>query len=190
MSNEFFAHSLPGQPLEKWQLLEDHLKNVRNISSKFASHFEAEKWAELEGFHHDLGKGTKQWQAFLRKENNIIDDLAALYEGHPNHAAVGAQWLYQHNQEAGKLLAYCIAGHHGGLPNWYDSATRALEGKLQQPIPELSVPLSTPEFPSSLPFSLDSNRMGFQIQFFVRNVMMDFRRYSCQLIVKSVVHFI
>jgi hypothetical protein len=26
---QYYAHSLPDQPPEKWQLLEDHLKNVK-----------------------------------------------------------------------------------------------------------------------------------------------------------------
>jgi CRISPR-associated endonuclease/helicase Cas3 len=165
---KYYAHSLEGQLPEKWQPLEDHLQNVAEMAAEFANFFGAKKWGTLAGRNHDLGKGTRPWQAYLRKANGIIDEFAKYYEGHPNHAAVGAQWLYQNSREAGKLLAYCIAGHHGGLPNWSDSPVSALEVKLQQPFPEVAVPCSVSEFSNTLPFSIESDRFGFQLQFFVR----------------------
>ena len=76
------------------------------------------------GENHDLGKGTLFWQAYLRHANDIVDEFAKFYMGHPVHSVVGAQWLFKNSREAGKLLAYCIAGHHGGLPNWNDTANR------------------------------------------------------------------
>lgn len=164
----FFAHSIEGKPIEEWHLLEEHLQNVARMAAEFANYFGAKKWGELAGANHDLGKGTRPWQAYLRKANGIIDDFSKYYEGHPNHAAVGAQWLYQNSREAGKLLAYCIAGHHGGLPNWSDSPASALEVKLQQPFPEVAVPCSVSEFSTTLPFAIESDRFGFQVQFFVR----------------------
>ena len=134
----------------------------------FADYFGAKAWAELAGKNHDLGKGTLPWQAYLRRANDIFDEFAKFYEGHPTHAAVGAQWLHKHSAEAGKLLAYCIAGHHGGLPNWSESSVSALEARVQQQYPDVEIPHSVPEFPKQLPLSIDSDRFGFQLQFFVR----------------------
>ena len=165
---KYYAHSLEGQPPDKWQLLEDHLKKVAEMAAEFANFFRAKTWGALAGQNHDLGKGTLSWQAYLRRANEIIDEFAKYYEGHPNHAVVGAQWLYKNSREAGKLLAYCVAGHHGGLPNWNDSAVAALEEKLQQTFPEVAVPFSIPEFPTILPFPIEPDRFGFQLQFFVR----------------------
>lgn len=165
---KYYAHSLEGQPLEKWHPLDEHLQNVSNFAANFAGYFGAKAWAELAGKTHDLGKGTLPWQAYLRRANNIVDEFTKFYEGHPTHAAVGAQWLYKYSEEAGKLLAYCVAGHHGGLPNWNDSATSALEARVRQQYPDVQVPLSVPEFPEQLPLSIDSDRFGFQLQFFVR----------------------
>jgi hypothetical protein len=34
MKDEFYAHSREGEPPEKWQRLEDHLKNVEELSGK------------------------------------------------------------------------------------------------------------------------------------------------------------
>ncbi len=165
---KYYAHSLEGQPPDKWQLLEDHLKKVAEMAAEFANFFRAKTWGALAGQNHDLGKGTLSWQAYLRRANEIIDEFARYYEGHPNHAVVGAQWLYKNSREAGKLLAYCVSGHHGGLPNWNDSAVAALEEKLQQTFPEVAVPFSIPEFPTILPFPIEPDRFGFQLQFFVR----------------------
>lgn len=170
---KYYAHSLEGESPEKWQTLEEHLTNVAGMTADFAASFGAERWGAIAGQHHDLGKGTRPWQAYLRRVNGIIDEFAKYYEGHPNHSAVGAQWLCQNSQEAGKLLAYCIAGHHGGLPNWSDSPAASLSVKLQQPFPEVAVPCLVPEFSTTLPLLIESDRFGFQMQFFVRML------YSC-----------
>ena len=168
MTKKYYAHSLEGKPPSEWQPLEEHLKNVAEMAAEFADHFNAQAWGSILGGNHDLGKGTRPWQAYLRRANDIIDEFAQFYEGHPTHAFVGAQWLSRHSIEVGKLLAYCIAGHHGGLPNWSDATDSALEAKLHQQYPEIKAPHSVPNFPENLPFSSDSKRLGFQLQFFVR----------------------
>ena len=168
MDKKYYAHSLDGEPPSDWQPLEEHLKNVAQLASKFANYFDAQVWGSILGKNHDLGKGTRPWQAYLRRANNIIDEFLPFYEGHPTHAFVGAQWLFMHSREAGKLLAYCIAGHHGGLPNWNDVSNSALEVKLQQGYPKIEISHSVPNYPKNLPFLAHDKRFGFQLQFFVR----------------------
>lgn len=168
MEMKYYAHSLAEMPKEEWQLLEDHLRNVAKMAGNFAEKFRAREWAGIAGKNHDLGKGTYAWQAYLRHANNLTDEFAKYYEGHPTHAFAGAQWLYKHSKEAGKLLAYCIAGHHGGLPNWEDSSESALKKRLQQQYPKVIPIHSVPEFPTQLPITPDRNRFGFQLQFFTR----------------------
>lgn len=167
---QFYAHS--GESLDKsdWQTLEKHLLGVAKLAEKFAVVFEAGEWGRLAGEYHDLGKWTLPWQAYLRHANKIVDEFVQFYEGHPSHAAVGAQWLFKHSEQAGKLLAYCIAGHHGGLPNWSDpSSITALEAKLQADLPDLQQSLPSPDFPQSFPVANpETERLGFQLQFFVR----------------------
>jgi hypothetical protein len=34
---EFFAHSLEGEPVEKWQRLEEHMRNVAQLAAKFSN---------------------------------------------------------------------------------------------------------------------------------------------------------
>jgi len=166
----YYAHSSDSADKSDWQLLEDHLNNVSETAGNFADYFGARPWALLLGKNHDLGKGTRAWQAYIRYTNNIIDEFSKFYDGHPTHAFTGAQWLYKHSREAGKLLAYCIAGHHGGLPNWNDSADSALKRRLKQLYSEVEILHPIPDFPERPPFLVDPDRFGFQLQFFTRMI--------------------
>ncbi len=167
-ANEFFAHSTESADKSDWQPLEDHLLKVAKLCEQFSGIFGAQDWGYVAGVSHDLGKGTLHWQAYLRKANQIIDDFFAFYKGHPNHAAEGAKWLFKHSKQVGKLLAYCIAGHHGGLPNWDDRGSAALREKLASSLEEISFPKPVLDLPTGLPFVSESERFGFQLQFFVR----------------------
>jgi len=161
---KFYAHSTDNPDKSDWQLLEDHLQGVAGLAEEFAAVFGAGDWGKIAGKNHDLGKGTLPWQAYLRYANNIIDEFINFYSGHPNHAAVGAQWLFKHSDQAGKLLAYCIAGHHAGLTN-----ISLLDSKLKEEFPDIAIPLVSPEFPKSFPVANpEMERLGFQLQFFVR----------------------
>ena len=59
---KYYAHSLDGQPPDKWQPLEEHLKNVAELAADFARPFGGEKWAHLAGLWHDLGKYSSAFQ--------------------------------------------------------------------------------------------------------------------------------
>ncbi len=174
MQKEFYAHSLTKKPVEKWQPLKEHLINVAELAGEFAKPFLGHSWARLLGRHHDAGKGSLAWQAYLRHANEIIDDFAQYYKGSVKHAFQGAQWLYEHSKEAGKLMAYCIAGHHGGLPNWHDSHEAALKSKLKKQFEPVEIAMDIPSLPKQLPLTIpEKMRFGFQVQFFVRML------YSC-----------
>jgi hypothetical protein len=41
VDQKYYAHSLPGTPPEKWQPLEEHLKNVAVMAKGFAEEFGA-----------------------------------------------------------------------------------------------------------------------------------------------------
>jgi CRISPR-associated endonuclease/helicase Cas3 len=174
MQKEFYAHSLPEKPVEKWQPLEEHLINVAELASEFARPFSGTTWARMLGRYHDVGKGSFAWQAYLRCANEIVDDFSQYYKGSVKHAFQGAQWLYEYSKEAGKLSAYCIAGHHGGLPNWYDSTEAALKVRLKKQFEPVEIPMDNPSVPKHLPFTVPEQMLfGFQVQFFVRML------YSC-----------
>jgi CRISPR-associated endonuclease/helicase Cas3 len=174
VEKEFYAHSIPEKPVETWQPLEEHLRNVAEKAFELAIPFCGGNLARLLGRYHDVGKGSLSWQAYLRKANEIADDFAQYYKGPVKHAIQGAQWLYEHSKDAGKLMAYCIAGHHGGLPNWHDSPEAALKTKLNEQFEQIEIPMDSPDLPERLPLAVPERRLfGFQIQFFVRML------YSC-----------
>jgi len=166
----YYAHSLEGEPVEKWQQLEEHLNDVAELAAKFAKSFGGERWARISGYSHDLGKATREWQAYLRKANKITDEFSCHYDGHPNHAALGAHHLHELSKEAGKLLDYCVSGHHAGLPNWNDSSMASLKSKLEMDYPRIHISQNPSTFPTTLPLEILSDRLGYSVQFFVRMI--------------------
>jgi CRISPR-associated endonuclease/helicase Cas3 len=62
---KYYAHSLEGQPPEKWQPLEDHLKAVAEKAAEFASEFDSADWGWNAGILHDIGKADDGFQAYL-----------------------------------------------------------------------------------------------------------------------------
>jgi len=63
MDKKYYAHRLKNEPPEKWQPLEEHLRNVAEMAAEFAMRFGGEEWAGHAGQYHDIGKGTRAWQA-------------------------------------------------------------------------------------------------------------------------------
>ncbi len=109
-----FAHSLAGRPLEEWQTLEAHLTQAANLAEAFASPF-APGWGRPAGLWHDAGKYSRAFQL------HIDVDPDAHVNGTVDHSSAGA--LIARERQA-PLLAFVIAGHHGGMPNSEDLASR------------------------------------------------------------------
>lgn len=101
-----FAHSVPGQPVSKWELLSDHSRAVADRAIAFATPFGGEAAAAELGWVHDLGKIKPRFQAKLNGERNSEP-----------HSAEGARLLLSRHGALGPLLAACVAGHHSGLPD-------------------------------------------------------------------------
>ncbi len=102
-----YAHSAPGGPPASWEPLEHHLLQVSTRCSEFAQIFGAARWGEVAGLLHDVGKLRSAFQAYLRGEVKSAE--------HSICGAVRAQEVF--GEKVGKILAYTIAGHHGGLPD-------------------------------------------------------------------------
>lgn len=124
MNSDFIAH-IKKNPDGSWaepHLLKDHLYSTADLASKFAEEFKNNDWAELIGLLHDLGKYHPDWQKYIRKETGYFDEDAHIegYAGRPNHSATGAICLFEkfNDSPMAKALAYGIAGHHSGLPDW------------------------------------------------------------------------
>jgi CRISPR-associated endonuclease/helicase Cas3 len=56
MPQKFYAHSLPGRPMEEWQLLEKHLRKMAGMARECAESSGAGDWSYLAGLWYDLGR--------------------------------------------------------------------------------------------------------------------------------------
>jgi CRISPR-associated endonuclease/helicase Cas3 len=117
MKKDIYAHS--ANKKGKWQILEEHLNNVAAIASDFAKEFNSSEWAYNIGLLHDIGKASEDFQEYLQKSANIDSDEDGGYIQRTNHSGAGAIFSMRKYNLMGKVLAYCIAGHHAGLANWY-----------------------------------------------------------------------
>lgn len=170
---QYYAHSLKGTPPEKWQKLEDHLKNVATLAKNFADSFDAGDWAYAAGLWHDIGKYSQEFQDMLIKtaDNAINSEMPSSID----HSSAGAQLSHEFRSNGyGRLLSYSIAGHHSGLLNG-KSNEACLENRLKKKIPKyFDCPKDILNFDSkieSLPVILtkgNNERIAFQLQFFIR----------------------
>ena len=112
----------------KEQSLEDHLDGVSRRSRTFAAKIGLQDAGELIGALHDLGKYSKEFQAYLRSAVGLLDVDADDYvdakglKGKVDHSTAGAQYIWNclagkgpKERIAAQVLALCIASHHSGL---------------------------------------------------------------------------
>ncbi|MDA1191868.1 MAG: CRISPR-associated helicase Cas3' [Candidatus Poribacteria bacterium] len=106
----------------KWHILVDHLVEVAHLASKFAMKFrpdESSTLAEWLGWWHDAGKVHPDFQTYLAQTTAAKG---------PDHSSVGML----HAMEMCELLAFLIAGHHGGLQDKEKLADR-VKRKMKEP---------------------------------------------------------
>jgi CRISPR-associated endonuclease/helicase Cas3 len=109
--------------------LVDHLRGAEGLAARFARPFRAEKAARLAALFHDLGKYSQPFQARLRGAATPVDhSTAGARELHALAATLPDRW----DQIMADLLAYAVAGHHGGLPD-----RSSLTERLNDDIPPL-----------------------------------------------------
>ncbi len=117
-----YAHSLPGRPQDEWHSLEEHLTETGDLAESFATPF-APGWGRVAGLWHDAGKYQRAFQ--LR----IGVDPDAHTNERVDHSSVGALIAAKTKGSLpASLLAFVVAGHHGGMPNATDLQAR-LAGK-------------------------------------------------------------
>ena len=115
---EYYAHSVEGKPPSEWQKLEDHLIGTAKRASGMAAEFGCAEWGYIAGIWHDLGKYSQDFQNYIKAANDVDAHLENSKPGRIDHSTAGA--IYSTNQFdfLGRILAYQIAGHHAGLPDF------------------------------------------------------------------------
>ncbi|GAB4124124.1 MAG: CRISPR-associated helicase Cas3' [Sideroxydans sp.] len=119
-TNQPLAHvrQLPdGQWIEHF--LDEHLQAVAELAARFATVFNSQDWARLSGLWHDLGKFREKFQKYIKSVSGY--DAEAHIEGAPgrvDHSTAGAIHAIEKLGPSGRIIAYLIAGHHAGLPDW------------------------------------------------------------------------
>lgn len=88
----------------KEELLIDHLNQTAEMAAEFAKSFGYEKIAYEMGKLHDIGKYSEKFQRRINGENITV-----------NHSTAGAITACKHKLV---MTAFCISGHHGGLPDF------------------------------------------------------------------------
>ncbi|MEK6542145.1 MAG: CRISPR-associated helicase Cas3' [Pseudomonadota bacterium] len=102
-----FAHSIVGSVESDWESLADHLALVGQMAARFAGRFGADVLGDVAGRLHDIGKMSAAFQGYIRGNGALKG---------PDHATAGAkEAVALYGPHLGRILAYCVAGHHAGL---------------------------------------------------------------------------
>lgn len=97
----------------------EHLQGCARNASQFADAFNGNDWACTAGLWHDLGKCSQAFQDYIRSASGFEREQAHIESpGRVNHSSAGAIHAVQQWGVYGRVLAYLIAGHHTGLPDW------------------------------------------------------------------------
>ncbi len=146
------------------QPLSEHLFQTADLARQFADVFRAGGWGYLCGLLHDIGKYSEEFQQRISGKGIKVD-----------HSAAGAK-------EAQNLkafpAAYCIAGHHAGLPDGtYMGGTvsceSTLDSRLKRSIPDYQAYKEEISVSQPTPPSLKMDHGRFSMSFFIRMI------YSC-----------
>ena len=164
----YYGHSAENRPQSDWQTLKSHAENVAALAAQFAEPFGAADIARYTGLLHDLGKYSDPFQLRLAGSPQRVD-----------HATAGAKEAIARWQLMGKLMAYCIAGHHAGLANGSGEGKgrSTLQERLAAEVPPLNAVWQTeiplPEHIAAPPLKPNPKYRGFTQAFFTRML------YSC-----------
>ena len=138
----------------------NHDKVIQSHFIGFAARFNAGSWGKVAGYWHDLGKYSREFWTYIRGKGES-----------PDHSTAGAQYASEVAGQVGKLLAYCIAGHHGGLPDYHGG----LDERLTKDVPKwrsfAPAELLALRPDKSVPVKMDQedrNELLFQISFLTR----------------------
>ncbi len=106
-----YAHSTGDLDRGTWQTLPDHLQAVADLAGAKATAFGVSSAARLAGWFHDIGKCAESFDRRLCGGPSVEHSLAGAY-------LIGKRNWTGLDRLMANLVAYAIAGHHAGLPDW------------------------------------------------------------------------
>lgn len=128
LRDRYYAHSAPPDTTHPWHGLADHLQATGDGAARSLERLGFAELGRVAGLLHDLGKYTPEFQKRLRGGPSV------------NHSTAGAQMAGErYPGPLGKVIAFCVAGHHAGLANGVKGdKTTALVDRLRQQVPDLA----------------------------------------------------
>lgn len=151
------------------QSIEEHALQTAELAQRFADAFGCSQLGYAAGLYHDFGKIKEAFQRRILHNGPKVE-----------HSAAGAKALLDTKHLAGLFLAYCIAGHHTGIPDWGSSLdteeSATLNGKMARErhdeidcFPFMHVSDARQLLPDSLPIRPIGGRSGgFSASFLIR----------------------
>ncbi|MCM2373928.1 CRISPR-associated helicase Cas3' [Aporhodopirellula aestuarii] len=151
-----YAHSLPCNPdRDLWEPIENHEQAVAALSEGFLKRIDSglAAWGDLLGRWHDVGKYSDEFQNYLACAGDVHGSEVS---GKVDHSTAGAQLAIGSPSPFGKLIAYALAGHHTGLPDWDVATGRSgLKQRLEKQVPrwqsEATKHLESLRLPATIP---------------------------------------
>ncbi len=154
------------------QSIKSHLEETAILAKEFADEFGYGDWGYFCGMLHDIGKYSAKFQRRIRGSGETAD-----------HATAGAQLCLKLSKEKGGFYAapaYCIAGHHAGLPDTGTSADTGdrgtFMGRMKKKIEDYGAyeeEISIPTLPPPVFARSEKKDCTFTMSFLIRML------YSC-----------
>lgn len=162
---EYYAHITEDK--KRKQSVKDHLAGTAELAGKFADKFGKADWGYCCGMLHDIGKYSVAFQDRLwGKSSQRVD-----------HATAGAKLCLEKKGTMYWLAAFCIAGHHAGIPDYGSSTNvKSLLGREKKQIPDYQAYQKEIEIPELKTDPFDPSKTEnffFSLSVFVRML------YSC-----------
>lgn len=166
------------KPDDSWdvpQSLDSHLDGTAKRAEEFARSFDSAAWARACAIGHDIGKAPEAWQWYLKGKSGFSYDEEAHLESKSgnrmDHSTPGATMAEEvFGTGIGRILSYCVAGHHTGLPDWSGSQSslsyrlnRAIADGVTERIPEAYRMRLAAAHPGSPPRKFETRGLDFSL---------------------------
>ena len=164
---KYLAHI--SEDKQREQSIKSHLEGTALLAKEFAEEFGYGEWGYFCGMLHDIGKYSTKFQGRIMGSGEKAD-----------HATAGAQLCLRLGKEKGSYYvapAYCIAGHHAGLPDTGTSADTGdrgtFAGRMKKRVEDYGAYQEEISIPPPVLSEAEKKDLTFSMSFLIRML------YSC-----------